>query len=113
MNIIVTIIYIWLTLVFMWYGKHAKAGYGEKPMLLYGEVMTLIFEILGFVWIIFSIVLLLKNWILPVSIFFGFYLLNIVLSRVVKSISLEEIALIPIYYLKRGLEKWAEKKYKK
>lgn len=111
MNIFFIIVYIWLTLIFIWYGRHIKSSVIDRPLILSSTVFTLIFELIALIWICVSIYLLFKNWRLPVFTFLSVSLLKIFLGNIAEF--LENIALAPISYLYRALEDWAEKKYKK
>lgn len=110
MNIILTFIYAWFTLLFLWYGRYARAGFLEKPLILTSSIFTFFFNILSFSWIALTIFLLLNTWRLPVFTFLGIFLLNLFFKKALGS--LEDIALTPIAYLYRSLENWAEKKNK-
>lgn len=108
MNIIILIIYIWLTILFLWYGRHVNAGFGQKPLILTSSIFILLFNLLGLIWIILSIILLFKNWQLSVFSFLGIFLIQVFIPRLAQVF--DDLALIPISYLYKLMTARAEKK---
>ena len=91
------VLYVWLTLVFIWYGRYAKLSIIDKPLILSSIVFNLLFELLALIWIGVTIYFLFKNWKLPVLTFGGLMILKIVFTRLAEQI--ENIALYPILFL--------------
>lgn len=108
MIIVYAVVYIWLTILFIWYGRHAKLSVVDRPLLLSSTVFNLLFELIALIWIGISIFLLFKNWGLVIFPFLGISLLKVFFGRTAEL--LENIALTPISYLYKILENWAKKR---
>lgn len=56
------LIYIWITILLLWYGRNIKSETIDKPLLLTNRFFLSLFKLFIFVWITLSIYLLFNNW---------------------------------------------------
>ena len=102
-NILFILLYVWLSVLFLWHGRYVRAGIGEKPLMLSSTVIQFFFNMLSLVWVLSTIyTLIFVNWkfvVLP--------LVAIFISRFSSKLTelIETTALLPILFLLRIIKK--------
>lgn len=56
------LIYIWITILLLWYGRNVKSQTITKPLLLTNRLFLFLFKLFIYIWIALSTYLLVNNW---------------------------------------------------
>ena len=91
------VFYIWLSLMFLWYGKYAKTAFFDRPLILNSVVVQFFFNLVNITWIILTAYFLMTRNGKVV----GYSLLGIFLCRFSSKLTsvLETAALMPFFII--------------
>lgn len=104
LKVVLLALYYWLSILFFWHGRYARAGIGDKPLILSSVYFSFVFNILSLVWLVATgYLLFVVDWKLVVAAF--------IVGFAARFISLiEDLALLPFDLVIRKLERVARKR---
>lgn len=93
MSTVYIVVYLWLSILFFWYGRYAKSSVFDRPLISNSIIGKFFFNLVCLAWIILTIYnLLFLDWRIVLGAFIvGF------LARYVRIV--EDIALFPLMIL--------------